>query len=618
MKMRTKMYVPVVIQAVALIPILSVIVISRANSQKTLDHSQSNLVHMVKLQKIAQLASSYYSDPVPRDEIDAQLTNAFSEIGTGSETSQDLDASIHELATWQAAIVTAKKRNVQIEAEIMAMADESVSQASTYINEVSKRLVDPNQADSVTTLEKAVIAGANKNVCNSLTVKSLFYKMACDSTTKDQLVEFVQNAIDQAKGDARLLADTPFAQLPVKAQRANEQVQTFTTEYIANLEVMRQNHAQIDSTLEQLTSQMEKASGASQAAVVSRIDRSFASIAGIVAATVLVVGVFSVFLTRGLTRLIGRVVSSLTEGAAQVSAAATQVSQASQSLAEGTTEQAAGLEETSSSLEEMASMTRQNADNTQQCNGLMADAKQVVGQMSVATREMARAIEDIKNSSDETVKIIKVIDDIAFQTNLLALNAAVEAARAGEAGKGFAVVAEEVRNLAMRSAEAARNTSGLLEESQKKAEQGVQKSAQVFEALEQTETNAGKVASLVGEIAAASTEQAQGIDQVNLAVAQMDKVTQQNAANAEESASASEELSSQAHSMNDIVIELSALVGTTSKTSTTTRAKRSKHAGLSHSDDMYHRIASDAGTKTPSDARNAIPLDDEEWDHFNS
>jgi methyl-accepting chemotaxis protein len=320
---------------------------------------------------------------------------------------------------------------------------------------------------------------------------------------------------------------------------------------------------------------------------------------------------------------------NLQESAEQVSSSAKEITSASQSLAEGATEQAAGLEETSSSLEEMSSMTKQNADNAQQANVLATQARNAANEGAASMERMGNAINDIQKSSDETSKIIKVIDEIAFQTNLLALNAAVEAARAGEAGKGFAVVAEEVRNLAMRSAEAAKNTSSLIEESVKNAKNGVQISTEVSKQLQEIVTNVSKTTDLVAEIAAASQEQAQGIEQVNTAVSQMDKVTQQNAANAEESASASEELSAQAEQMHGIVQNLASLVDgsrfqrqphETHKTST-----HKKAAGLSLTDHTFHHIAEGKSSKTAKKAgkpveknpAKVIPLEDE-FKEFNS
>ena len=270
--------------------------------------------------------------------------------------------------------------------------------------------------------------------------------------------------------------------------------------------------------------------------------------------------IMAIFITRSITKPINRVIEGLNSGSDQVTAASGQVSSASQSLAQGASEQASSLEETSSSLEEMSSMTRQNADNANQANNVMKETNAMVASGVDAMKRMGSAIEQIKTSSTETAKIIKTIDEIAFQTNLLALNAAVEAARAGEAGKGFAVVAEEVRNLARRSAEAAKNTADLIETSQKNSEAGVTVATDVAKNLSGIQESAGKVATLVAEIAAASKEQAQGIDQINTAVAEMDKVVQQNAANAEESASASEELSSQAQELNAMVAQLVAIV----------------------------------------------------------
>ena len=204
----------------------------------------------------------------------------------------------------------------------------------------------------------------------------------------------------------------------------------------------------------------------------------------VIAVTAVICGILAaVLITRSITKPINRIIAGLTEGAEQVASASGQVSAASQSLAEGSTEQAAGLQETSSSLEEMSSMTKQNASNAQQANALASEASKAAQTGNESMTRMNSAISEIQKSSDETSKIVKVIDEIAFQTNLLALNAAVEAARAGEAGKGFAVVAEEVRNLAMRSAEAAKNTSSMIEESVKNAQSGVDIAQEVGKVL---------------------------------------------------------------------------------------------------------------------------------------
>ncbi len=281
---------------------------------------------------------------------------------------------------------------------------------------------------------------------------------------------------------------------------------------------------------------------------------------GMVAAVA--VGVVLVALiTRSITRALKRVIDSLTEGAEQTATASGQVSSASQTLAEGASEAAASIEETTSSVEEMSSMTKQNAANAKEADGLMQEAGAVVQRGQESMTRLNGAIGEIKASADETAKIVKTIDEIAFQTNLLALNAAVEAARAGEAGKGFAVVAEEVRNLAQRSAEAAKTTSDLIKQSVTNAENGVTIATDTGQAFSDITESANKATQLVSEIAAASNEQSQGIEQINIAITQMDQVTQSNAANAEESASAAEELSAQAAELKSVVGELQKLVG---------------------------------------------------------
>lgn len=267
------------------------------------------------------------------------------------------------------------------------------------------------------------------------------------------------------------------------------------------------------------------------------------------------------FITGSVNKALRNIISRLNSGSEQVNAASEQLSGASQELAESASEQAASLQETTSSLEEMSSQIKQNAENSGEAENAMNESKPLVENGVNAMRRMSQAMEEITNSSKETSKIIKTIDDIAFQTNLLALNAAVEAARAGEAGKGFAVVAEEVRNLAQRSAEAAQDTSELIQRSQASSDRGSSVAGEVSENLEKIEQSISNVSGLVAEISAASKEQAIGIQQMNSVMGEMDEVVQSNASSSEESASAAEELSSQAVELKYVVNELKELVG---------------------------------------------------------
>ncbi len=275
----------------------------------------------------------------------------------------------------------------------------------------------------------------------------------------------------------------------------------------------------------------------------------------------LIIGVLITYLiVQSITKPINQIVADLTEGANQTAAASSQLATASQQLSQGSTEQASSIEETSSILQESASMSQQNNVNIRQASQLSGETKEAAENGNQQMQEMMNAIDEMKKSGDRIAKIIKVIDDIAFQTNILALNAAVEAARAGEAGMGFAVVAEEVRNLAGRSAQAAKDTTAMIENNIELSANGVSVAERVRDALMEITVQANKVSELMAEVTAASQEQTQGLEQVNKAIVQMENITQQNATNAEESAATSGELSIQAQNLRKITQQLSQLV----------------------------------------------------------
>ncbi len=330
----------------------------------------------------------------------------------------------------------------------------------------------------------------------------------------------------------------------------------------------------IDNTTWALISEID------QAEAFSAIKKLKASIAITSLTGLILIISVALFLSRSIANPIKKVATNLGESANQVASASGEVATVSQQLAEGASEQAASIEEVSSSVEEMSSMTRQNAENASQADKLMKTVVKTAEEAKQTMTRLLNSMDKITRSSEETQKIIKTIDEIAFQTNLLALNAAVEAARAGEAGAGFAVVADEVRNLALRAAEAAKNTAELIQQTVVQVKEGFELTTATNEAFSAVHDNLNKVVELVDEIAAASREQAEGIEQINKATGEMDKVVQQTAASAEESASAAEELSAQAEQLKNLVAELARIVSGSNKATLTDEASASRKKAI--------------------------------------
>jgi methyl-accepting chemotaxis protein/methyl-accepting chemotaxis protein-1 (serine sensor receptor) len=326
-------------------------------------------------------------------------------------------------------------------------------------------------------------------------------------------------------------------------------------------------------------------------------------------------GASTSFVARSAVATLRRLAAEISEGSRQVAGASGQVAAASQSLAQGTSQQAATLEETSSSTTEITAVTRRNANNTRSVAELMAGTSRLVDATNHSLEEMVLSMREINGSSEKISRIIRVIDEIAFQTNILALNAAVEAARAGEAGMGFAVVADEVRNLAHRSAQAAKDTAALIEESIARTNDGSRKLEQVATSIAQITQSALSVKTLVDEVEAGSKEQLRGIERIAAGMNQMEQVTQRSAANAEESAAASEELASQAEALAVVVAKLGTVVG--GKEAVPATSSLRKRIAVSDPPTPSCVAGVDPGGGTPQmtiSGRASFPLDDTERD----
>lgn len=406
------------------------------------------------------------------------------------------------------------------------------------------------------------------------------------STNTVEMADLDKQCDEHAKRALALLADYRKSIVVAKEKHLADQIEPLLNEYRSVAKRMRKYSLEFktDEAALLMRGDVNRAYTAFEAAVAAcreyNVVAADATSSGVMATlaasnrvTLIVLGLallfgtgLAILMIRSVNQVLKGISATLADGANLVAAASGQVSAASQALAEGVSEQAASLEETSSSLEEMASMTKRNAENAVNAKETAVQTRHSADAGAERMKTLLSAMGSIKSASEEITKILKNIDEIAFQTNILALNAAVEAARAGEAGAGFAVVADEVRNLAQRCAAAASETALRIEDSAKKSEQGAMISAEVARSFDEIQSKVRQLDDLVAEIASASQEQSQGISQVNIAVTQMDKVTQSNAASAEESASAAEELNSQAEALKEAVASLQRLVSGSANT----------------------------------------------------
>jgi methyl-accepting chemotaxis protein len=401
----------------------------------------------------------------------------------------------------------------------------------------------------------------------------------------------------------------------------------------------RTEFSKVDDVLDTYGEGLEEALGRMKVSVAAEMNEATAEAAKVLSRASLLaivafisgfvlIGTVLYIMSRSIIKTVTEVSMSLDNASSQVAEAAGEISSSSQTLADGASRQAASVEESSASMEEVASMSRRDADNAREADSLMREAKKVINEAGNSMAKMTGSMGDISAASSETQKIVKTIDEIAFQTNLLALNAAVEAARAGEAGAGFAVVADEVRNLAMRAAEAARNTSGLIDGTVQKVQVGTSLVNETSRSFNSVTEAADRIAVLISEIASSADEQATALDQMNGALQEIETVTQSNASAAEEAAAASEELTGQAEMMKSFVEDLLAFVegraaGTGGESRMTTafrpdaarqQSVRTSVKRLPVSTGSAHKTTRKASPGTK--AEKVIPFDDDEFEDF--
>ncbi len=642
MKLKYKLILPSLVQAVLIILLLLFIWISGSSLLNT-QQDKSGIINKTsnQLNSLVDLTNKYFLGKVTQDYFSDQVKEALKSLQ--SQTAFDSGAVVSGLKNIEGSIMKADKlreaNNGHI-SKILKLTDLSMKQSDGYIKLTVTALADPNKRDKVSTLERMVILGAAANTGGNLKIQVLLYQMVSDFSKKEALLGFVKRLLENVEKDVEQLKDTPFAGMAVAAKQANQEIEKLIGLYIANIQSIQQleNNIYIQAhTLQQQLNNIEKKNMESTFGSITNMGVILAVCLIVLTLILIVLGFLTaqliikpmLVLRNQVTRVVlegdfsgqvenkrsdeigetvdafntllgslqesisdinrvmdavdngdftqrvtgeqkgdldrlkksinssvatlSKTISQVVHGSQKISIGSMELSSSAQSLASGTTEQAASLEEISSTMDEVKAQSTTNTDNAAQASSLSEQTIGIVERGNAQMEEMLSSMDSINTTSTDVSKIIKVIDEIAFQTNLLALNAAVEAARAGKYGKGFAVVAEEVRNLAARSAEAARSSTDMIEKSGKEVENGVANASKTAASLNEISEGITKVNDLVAEIASASKEQTIGIDEVNKGLGQVNSVIQQNSSISEETASASEELNGQATEMENLM-----------------------------------------------------------------
>jgi methyl-accepting chemotaxis protein len=556
LKIKHKMFLPNVLNITLLVLIVfffthSNAIIKEASYRQRIENNEIN-----SFQNVQRDIKDYINNKITYQDL-KNKTQSILRINENKSISSKLNTILENIRR----INVIRIKNIDIDKNINELADNAILQSNSYIKSVIKQLTDSKKKAGVSDLEIMVIGGADNNTSLNYQMKVLFARMKGDLNQRKALLDLIAGGLQNVVNDAKHLAGTPFAPMVNAAHKDLLKIQELANSYIQNVDAQNVLLKTIDSQIKASSEGMQKAKRNNSEKVLDSIKGYFRSMLVMILVVTLLGMLISLLSFKSVLKALVGIIQGLSGASREVDSAAGQLSGASQALAEGASEQASSIEQISASLEQMSAVTKGNAQSAGDADTLMQEVKKTFESANASMGRLTSSMEEISQASEQTSKIIKTIDEIAFQTNLLALNAAVEAARAGEAGAGFAVVADEVRNLAMRAAEAAKNTASLIEGTVKKVKEGSGLVTRTSEAFSGLGNSTAKIASIIAEIAGASKEQSMGIEQVSSALNSTEQVIEKNSANAEQTSAASQEMRGQAEQMKKLVGRLVALVG---------------------------------------------------------